>query len=278
MISIWGKDMDSRKAHVFSHVGNSRTLQQDNYLVGDCVLLSQQARDRMSQSDQPRCETAALGADDCVFVCDGMGGHAHGETASLTAVQLLKRHYDELIRAAAVSVEAIQDVISGVNEEFCQIAASRRELQTMGSTLCGVIFKDYRVYGINIGDSRLYRYRDGALKQITIDHTAGRRLRDLGFLTEDEARRFPNRKAIYKHLGQRAELRPDVLEIDNILPGTILMLATDGLTDVLTEEEIGSVLQAEGSDLKACGCRMAERAIARNAGFGDNITLILIEA
>jgi len=95
-------------------------------------------------------------------------------------------------------------------------------------------------------------------------------------LTEDEVRRFPNRKAIYKHIGQRVNLRPDVFEIDNIVPGTILLLATDGLTDALSDEEICKVLIDEKYDLKTCGCKLIENAISRNIGFGDNITLILM--
>lgn len=262
---------------VCSHVGNSRAMQEDNYLAGNQAMLSLDTRNDMCASQALQCTEVTLPIRNyCAFVFDGMGGHAHGEIASLTAVQLLKKHYNELIQAAAVSTEAIQDIVSRMNYEFCQIAASKHEFRTMGTTLCGVILKDYHVYGVNIGDSRLYMYRDGSLKQITIDHTEGRRLQDLGFLTEDEVRRFPNRKAIYKHIGQRVNLRPDVFEIDNIVPGTILLLATDGLTDALSDEEICKVLIDEKYDLKTCGCKLIENAITRNIGFGDNITLILM--
>ena len=262
---------------VCSHVGNTRTKQEDNYLAGCQAMLSPEMRDNISTSRLLHCTEVTLPTrDNCTFVCDGMGGHAHGEIASLTAVQLLKKHYDGLLQAAAVSTEAIQDIVSRLNFEFCQIAAGKHELRTMGTTLCGVILKDYRVYGVNIGDSRLYMYQEGSLKQITIDHTEGRRLQDLGFLTEDEVRRFPNRKAIYKHIGQRVNLRPDVFEIDNIVPGTVLLLTTDGLTDALSDEEICKALLSEKSDLKSCGSRLIENAITRNIGFGDNITLILM--
>lgn len=240
--------------------------------------MSEELRESMTIANPLHCEEAELQAGGyCAFVCDGMGGHAHGEVASLTAVQLLKKHYDGLLQAAAVSTEAIQDIVSRLNDDFCQIAAGKHELRTMGTTLCGVILKDYHVYGVNIGDSRLYIFRDGSLKQITIDHTEGRRLQDLGFLTEDEVRRFPNRKAIYKHIGQRVNLRPDVFEIDNIIPGTVLLLTTDGLTDALSDEEISKVLLSEKSDLKMCGSKLIENAITRNIDFGDNITLMLME-
>ena len=269
--------MNTYRAHVFSHVGNSRTQHQDNYLVGNHTFLSEELRDVMPIANSLHCEEAELQPGGyCAFVCDGMGGHAHGEVASLTAVQLLRRHNARLLQAAAVSTEAIQDIVSRMNYEFCQIAASKHEFRTMGTTLCGVILKDYHVYGVNIGDSRLYMYQEGSLKQITIDHTEGQRLQNLGFLTEDEVRRFPNRKAIYKHIGQRVNLRPDVFEIDNIVPGTILLLATDGLTDALSDEEICKVLIDEKYDLKTCGCKLIENAISRNIGFGDNITLILM--
>lgn len=262
----------------FSHIGNYRTTQEDNFLVGNESFLTEECRNEVSDSRMLYVKLVPLSSIDfCAFVCDGMGGHAHGEVASLTAVQLLRKHYARLLQAAAVSTEAIQDIVSRLNDDFCQIAAGKHELRTMGTTLCGVILKDYRVYGVNIGDSRLYIFRDGSLKQITIDHTEGRRLQDLGFLTEDEVRRFPNRKAIYKHIGQRVNLRPDVFEIDNIIPGTILLLTTDGLTDALSDEEISKVLLSEKSDLKMCGSKLIENAITRNIGFGDNITLMLME-
>ena len=206
-----------------------------------------------------------------------MGGHAHGEIASLTAVQLLQTHYDELLQSAAVSTEAIQEVILKINDEFCQIASSSRELYTMGTTLCGIIVKDYFIYGINIGDSRLYLFNEGVLKQISIDHTEGKRLLNLGFLTEEEVQNFPNRKAIYKHIGQRVNLKPDVFCLNNIISSSILLICTDGLTDALNDEEISNILQSEKADLKQCGKRLIEEGITRNIGFDDNITLMLIE-
>lgn len=263
---------------VCSHIGNSRTMQEDNYLAGHQNMLSPTMRDSMCASQSFYCRETTLPIKDyCAFVCDGMGGHAHGEIASLTAVQLLKKNYDELIQAAAVSTEAIRDIISSLNDEFCRIASTSHELRTMGTTLCGVIVKKSRIYVVNVGDSRLYFYRNGTFKQITVDHTEGQRLQNLGFLTEDEVLRFPNRKAIYKHIGQRVNLRPDVFEIDGIIPGTELLLTTDGLTDALSDDEIHSILKSEKSDLKMCGSKLIKKALTRNLGFGDNITLMLLK-
>ncbi len=265
------------KIHVFSHVGNLRATQEDNYLAGQYAFLTPDNRVSMSESRTLFSDVIELSVRDyCAFVCDGMGGHAHGEIASLTAVQLLQQYYDGLLQAAAVSTEAIQDIIARINEDFCYRASSSQELRTMGTTLCGVIVKDFHVFGINIGDSRLYTFKDGLLKQVTIDHTEGQRLLSLGFLTKEEVQRFPNRKAIHKHLGQRVRLMPDVFEIDNIVPGTIMLLATDGLTDALSDTEISLLLQANMHSLNACGTEIVETAVERNPGYGDNITLVLI--
>lgn len=262
---------------IFSHIGNSRTVQEDNFLVGSHACLTPSLRESMSTSLPFHCDMVDIPTRDyCAFVCDGMGGHAHGEIASLTAVQLLQQHYDDLLMAAAVSTEAIQDIIAHINEEFCYKASSLQGLRTMGTTLCGVIVKDFHVFGINIGDSRLYTFKDGLLKQVTIDHTEGQRLLSLGFLTKEEVQRFPNRKAIHKHLGQRVRLMSDVSEIDNTVPGTIILLATDGLTDALSDTEISLLLQANMHSLNACGTEIVETAVERNPGYGDNITLVLI--
>ena len=124
--------MNTYRAHVFSHVGNSRTQHQDNYLVGNHTFLSEELRDVMTIANSLHCEEAELQSGGyCAFVCDGMGGHAHGEVASLTAVQLLRRHNARLLQAAAVSTEAIQDIVSRMNYEFCQIAASKHEFRTL---------------------------------------------------------------------------------------------------------------------------------------------------
>lgn len=262
---------------VYSHVGNSRAMQEDNYLAGYQAMLTPSLRDAMPISQSSHCTELVLPVEDnCFFVCDGMGGHAHGEIASLTAVQLLREHYSDLLQAASVSTEAIKDLISEINDEFCRTAAASPDLHTMGTTLCGVIAKEDRLYGLNIGDSRLYMHCEGALKQISIDHTEGQRLLNLGLMTEEEVALFPNRKAIYKYLGKRIKLRPDIFDICPVSPGTVLLLTTDGLTDALTEDEISAVLQAEKTDLKKCGSSLIEKAISRNIGFGDNITLILI--
>lgn len=263
---------------VCSHVGNSRSAQEDNYVAGPRAYLSEEARDEMAVSRALRCEEVVPDQRDyCAFVCDGMGGHAHGETASLTAARLLMGRYDELLRAAAAGPDAIKDVIARLNNEFCDYAAASAGLSGMGTTMCGVIVRDYHVYAVNVGDSRLYVYRDGGLQQITVDHTEGRRLQDMGFLTEEEVRRFPNRKAIYRYIGRKVELRPDVFEIDAVNPGAVLLIATDGLTDALSDGDICEILHNERGDLPLCGARLVEEAVGRSRGFGDNITLILAQ-
>lgn len=263
---------------VFSHIGNSRQKQEDNFLVGSRLMLlpsdgCEQARERMPYFCTAMLPEKKFGA----FVCDGMGGHACGELASLTAAQLLKKRYDDLLQAAAVSVAAIREVISGLNGEFCRFAAGSPERQSMGTTLCGVVSWGNHLYGINVGDSRLYMYRNGVLRQISTDHSEGQRLLNLGLISEDEVQSLPHRKAIYKHFGQRVKLTPDVFEITDAARGTLLLLATDGLTDALTDGEISGILRVGRNNLNSCGRSLLQQALSRNLGRGDNITLILIE-
>ena len=120
----------------------------------------------------------------------------------------------------------------------------------MGATLCGIVSVDDYTYCFNVGDSRMYQYTDGILRQITIDNTEGQRLLGLGLLSEEEVKTFPKRKAIYKYIGKDVDLVPDIYEIENIRKGTLLLLCSDGLSDVLELEEIQDMLSSSLSKLR----------------------------
>jgi len=266
------------RATIFSHIGNSRENQEDNFLVGKQAMLTPAERESMAVSRE--CYYKQMDIQEPTFgaaVCDGMGGHACGETASLTAVQLLQQKYDLLLQAADQGVSAVQDVIAGLNEMFCQTAEASPELRSMGTTLCGVVAANNAVYGVNAGDSRLYLYREGRLSQVSTDHSEGQRMLAMGLLTAEEVQRLPAKKAIYRYIGQQGDMRADVFELPDLVKRDLLLITSDGLTDVLADDEIRDVLANQELSRKQQGELLLNMALVRKQGLGDNITFVLLE-
>nr|MCR5823570.1 hypothetical protein [Lachnospiraceae bacterium] len=123
---------------------------------------------------------------------------------------------------------------------------------------------------------RLYRFENGLIGQISKDNTEGEKLLSMGLMTPDQIDEYPERKAIYSYIGRDVELIPDVYEIKKVKKGTMLFLCSDGVSDVLSQEEMATILKDSGSTAEK-GTKMVEKALEENQGFGDNITLIIIE-
>lgn len=265
-----------KNLYVYSHIGNSRENQEDNYLIGRGKYLSPADRDKMSK--ERKCIVDSCIAEQfCCCVSDGMGGHSSGEVASFLTATYIDENYDEIIKEYLKSEQYIKQFVKNLNESVLSKAKSDSILNDMGATLCGVISTGNQTYCFNVGDSRLYQYTNGILKQVTVDNTEGQRLLDLGLLTEEEVKTFPKRKAIYKYIGKDVELVPDIYEIKDIEKGTMLLLCSDGLSDVLDLEEIQDMLSKQFIKTEDKGKFLVEMAAERKPDAGDNITLIIIE-
>lgn len=265
-----------KKLYVYSHIGNSRENQEDNYFIGRGKYLSPADRDKMSENRKCKVDSC-IAEQVCCCVSDGMGGHSSGEVASFLTVKYLDENYDEIIYESLNSELYINELVKNINECICSKAKGDSTLTDMGATLCGVISTRNQTYCFNVGDSRLYQYTNGNLKQITVDNTEGQRLLNLGLLTEEEVKTFPKRKAIYKYIGKDVELVPDIYQINNIEKGTLLLLCSDGLSDVLDLEEIQDMLSKQFIKTEDKGKFLVEMAVERKPDAGDNITLIIIE-
>ena len=266
------------KISLFSSVGNSRGNQEDNALFMDRRILSEQDLAFISTSRETYATTYSreVGGGFMVAVSDGMGGHACGEVASALTVGYLAEHYDRIIESAYLNERAVVSEIGELNRRIVAYSKSREGLRGMGATLCGVICSKGLYYGFSVGDSRMYRYAGHTLEQLSEDHTEGRRLRKLNLLSEEELETFPRRKNLYKYIGMGGDLIADVFKISSCIPGTTLLLCSDGLTDVILDEEISTVLGSPAL-LEEKGSLLLNRAKERNPGHGDNITLLLIE-
>ena len=261
-----------------SNVGNSRQNQEDNAILPGGAVLGAELVKSISESRETyesrfdkSCENGFMAA-----VCDGMGGHASGEVASALSVRYLCENYQRIIDGAYLNEQFLINEIAALNRAVVSYSKTDGELKGMGATLCGVICTKGFYYGFNVGDSRLYRYSDNHIEQLSTDHTEGQRLLKLNLLSEEEYERFPRRKNLYKYVGTNSELIADVFKIGSCVSGSTLLLCSDGLCDVISENEMAEAL-SKNEPLECKGRALVDKALGRNIGHGDNITLILIE-
>lgn len=218
-----------------------------------------------------------------VVLADGMGGYRGGEVASAIAVNtildelhksipgLTPGEMDEQTGYTRESIAA-RDSIIKANRTIHQASQSQPQYQGMGTTVALVIFSDNRVSVAHVGDSRVYRYRDGKLGQITVDHTLLQELVDRGFYTDEGARRSLNKNLVTRALGVEPTVAVDVKE-EMALPGDIYVLCSDGLNDMVEDEEIYLTIKNFGDNLEEAADRLIE--LANRNGGKDNISVIL---
>jgi len=212
-------------------------------------------------------------------VADGMGGHAAGEVASKMACEGLLEYYESSIDQETGSsdlvfrLEQLRRVIDKTNEEIYQYAQTYPEFSGMGTTLSVlVLFPEFGIIG-HVGDSRIYRFRNRSLKQLTVDHTEVQAMIDTGHLTPEEAVVHPFRHALLQALGTMADLETIDTGIESVQPGDLYLLSTDGLHDSISDEDIKQTLGETGDIHMACE-RLTDLALKKRGR--DNITLIII--
>ncbi|MEM1434994.1 MAG: Stp1/IreP family PP2C-type Ser/Thr phosphatase [Pseudomonadota bacterium] len=205
-------------------------------------------------------------------LADGMGGLNAGEIASAAAVRAFLSAVPEGCDSAALAAAARH-----ANEQVFALSRASIGQGVMGTTLVASVAFDSaageaRWLFANIGDSRAYLLRDGALTQVTRDHSVVQELTEQGVLTADEARVAPNRHVITRAVGLEPEVDPDIAELER-QGGDLVLLCSDGLTDMLHEEAIVDVLTASDSLAVAADQLVAA---ANRAGGVDNISVVLI--
>lgn len=210
------------------------------------------------------------------IVADGLGGHQAGEVASRVAVETIKDHFDSippLSQDCKKIEDAARDAIQAANHEICTRSIFLEELHGMGTTVVLALVKEDRVYVAHVGDSRAYLLRNETLKQLTEDHSVVARMVRAGELDKEEARHHYLRSSLYRALGKDETVDVDTL-VYNHQPGDTLLLCSDGLTDMLEDEEIKDNLPGFSSPQKA-GDRLI--AMANEKGGKDNITVIVVK-
>jgi protein phosphatase len=201
-----------------------------------------------------------------IAVADGMGGHQAGEVASSTAL--------EALRAAVNSGEALREAIVAANDAVFEKSGADEGLRGMGTTLtAGTMAAGGTLLIGHVGDSRAYLVRGGALEQVTSDHSVVAELVEAGELTEEQAELDPRRSMITRALGVEPGVDVDVIPL-RLRAGDRVLLCSDGLTTMVREEEILTILQREVDPTRAAGALVDA---ANDNGGSDNITTVVVD-
>lgn len=207
------------------------------------------------------------------LVCDGMGGAAAGEVASTVARDEAHRILTAREPGLPLS-QAAEQAVEAANQAVYSRAQRNARLHGMGTTLVGLLVEGRRACVLNVGDSRCYLLRKGALRQITLDHSLVEEQILLGRMTRPEAQRSPFRNVITRALGTQPRVTPDIFEMETE-PGDLFLLCSDGLTRELPDAKIEALLNAEASLEDLCGRLIGA---ANKSGGNDNITCLLLHA
>jgi protein phosphatase len=200
-------------------------------------------------------------------VADGMGGHRGGEVASELAL--------ETVEALASAGEGgLGDQVREANRAVFERSMTDRAVSGMGTTLTAVTVDDEGAHLAHVGDSRAYLLRAGALRQLTEDHTLVNRMVKAGEISAEEAEVHPHRNVVTRALGTEPNVQVDEEDVP-LLDGDRLLLCSDGLTNMVTTDQIQAILEANPSAQDA-----ATRLVraANRAGGVDNITVIVVDA
>lgn len=228
--------------HALTDVGRVRKSNQDALVVEEAMLL--------------------------YGVADGMGGHNGGETASAGARDGLI----EALRGKEPSLDALRDGITKVNADLFKQQAEDEKLSGMGTTLSVIWMSEHFVYLGHVGDSRVYRFREGKLEQMTDDHSLVGELLRAGYLTPEQAENHPNKNVILRAVGTEEGIDID-LAVEERKPGDLWLICSDGLHGMVSDKRMEAILgvNAPESAVKL----LMDAALA--AGGRDNISVVLVQ-
>ncbi|WP_374335360.1 Stp1/IreP family PP2C-type Ser/Thr phosphatase [Leeia sp.] len=219
------------------------------------------------------------------ILADGMGGYNAGEVASGMAIACISTELK--LRMPGVELHKrdpesgrpqahrlLLDAIANANREIFQTARNQPQCAGMGTTLVVTLFYDNRLSVAHIGDSRLYRLRDDRLEVLTRDHSLLQEQIDSGLLTEEQARHAHYRNLVTRALGIDDAVEADINDYE-VEEGDLYLLCSDGLNDMLTDDEISEAMQMLGSNLPLASQQLVQ--MANDAGGKDNVSVILAQ-
>ena len=220
------------------------------------------------------------------IVADGMGGHLAGEVASRVAVEMINKSFgrwveeetseDQIFGNPDRSLTKRGNYISGsiqlANRVVYEMAVEQEQYHGMGTTAVVLAVTPTLIIAANVGDSRIYMLRDGNIERLSKDHSIVAEQVEMGMMTEEEAESSPLRHVLTRNLGSSENVEPDIFEIEPSNNDRFI-LCSDGLTDLVSDKEIGEMIQNEEDPEKLCQ-KFIEMALKR--GGHDNTTVVSV--
>lgn len=233
-----------------THIGNVRTINEDRLYVTEPYLF---------------------------IIADGMGGHNAGEVASSCAVEYVGDKLGAELKNKSIPMadvlDKMVDVILEANDYIYNKAAGNENLAGMGTTMvCMVVIDDVKAYIANIGDSRLYLVRNNDIRQVTRDHSFVAELLRTGNITKEEAINHPQKNVITRAVGYSDTLEVDT-HIEEMYSGDIIIMCTDGVTNMLDDDTLKSLVTKDKNINEICEDVIKEVNLK---GGVDNSTIIII--
>jgi protein phosphatase len=206
-------------------------------------------------------------------VADGMGGHAGGDVASAIAAKRIAEA-DAAYPSVRDAEFALQQALIAANSILAETVFEHSELTGMGTTVSGILRVGSQLALAHIGDSRVYRFREGEFTQITADHTFVQRLVDSGRITPEEAAVHPRRSVLMRVLGD-VDAAPEIdTAIFDTLPGDRWMLCSDGLSSYVADDKMAAIL-ATVRTAQGAADRLVKESL--DHGAPDNVTVVLVD-
>jgi protein phosphatase len=240
--------------------------------MAECVI---RVGCRTAQGVRPNNEDCFVvdPARNVYLVADGMGGHEMGERASGLAAEIIPRALGEHLASHPDAGRAVQQALAEANQAIIDAGKHQPCTRRMGTTAVLAVKQENQVYVAGLGDSRAYLIRGDRVEQLTVDHSVAKALELNGTFTAEQARNSPWQHVLYKFLGcaemaDGAEVRPFTPE-----PGDRLLLATDGLTNHVTEDDLRAGVQSY-PDPQAWADYLVSLALER--GSRDNVTCVVM--
>ena len=238
------------KSYSITDVGQKRTVNQDFVFTS---------------------ETPVGNLPNLFVVADGMGGHKAGDFASSYAVEVLLSTIREDENSNPVKI--IRAAIENANTQLLREASDNEAMSGMGTTMVLVTIVGHYAYVANVGDSRLYLVDENNISQITKDHSLVEEMVRMGEISRDDARNHPDKNIITRALGAGRDVDVDFFDI-RLTPGDILLLCSDGLSNMVPDEDIRQVIRTSET-LEETGRRLV--SMANDNGGRDNIAVVLVE-
>ena len=222
-------------------------------------------------------------ANGLVVLADGMGGYNAGEVASGMATTVITTEIAQVLSGVQpyelddkneiVATRIVREQILKANTSIYQAAQSQPQYSGMGTTLIVCLFYDNKVMVGHLGDSRVYRMRDGKFSQVTRDHSLLQEQIDSGLITAEQAKTAAHKNLVTKALGIDPTVEPEIHEYESLV-GDIYLLCSDGLCDMVSDEDISMTLSMLGANLKLATQQLVQ--MANDNGGRDNVSVILV--